>query len=600
MSQGEAFQAGLRIGKYELTRKLGEGGFGVLFAARDTSLDRELAIKFLHPHHSSNPDVVKRFVQEARSIAKVVHPGVVTVYESGEVWGTGTRADGAAFIIMELLHGDTLTQRMKNSGGRLAPATAMEICRQIASALEAAHRQGVVHRDLKPDNVMLVNDLALTLGERAKVLDFGIAKMATAAPSGATMAGMVFGTPNYMSPEQCKSAADANHSSDIYSLGCILFELVTGRTPFEGGMAELIAHHILTPPPVPSQIIPGLPPHIDDVIAAMLAKDPNNRPASMTVVEAILEERRLIPAHKSGGRTRTLAGARLATSPPPMFGKPMAPGERPHIPGVPDSGPVPSAQTAPAAVATPQPPAHGSPTTLSSAAGIAAKLERKASAKWWIAIPIVALAAVGTVLALGRGGDSESAETPTEGSAIVTKAASTEAGSDTTTTTGSAATGSAATGSAATGSAATGSAATGSAATGSAATGSAATGSAATGSAASASGSAATATTTGTTTTGTTTGSAATATTTGTKTTGTATGSAATTTKTTSTATGSAATTTKTTGTTTGSAGTTTKTTGATAGSASKPPIKTTKPPPGPGSAAKKCQGRSCILDGDF
>ena len=98
MSQGEAFQIGLRIGKYELTRKLGEGGFGVLFVARDTSLYRDLAIKFLHPHHSSNPDVVKRFVQEARSIGKVVHPGIVTIYESGTVQGTNTRADGAAFI----------------------------------------------------------------------------------------------------------------------------------------------------------------------------------------------------------------------------------------------------------------------------------------------------------------------------------------------------------------------------------------------------------------------------------------------------------------------------------------------------------------------
>ncbi|MBA3454644.1 MAG: protein kinase, partial [Deltaproteobacteria bacterium] len=464
MSQGEAFQVGLRIGKYELTRKLGEGGFGVLFAARDTSLERDLAIKFLHPHHSSNPELVKRFVQEARSIAKVVHPGIITVYESGEVWGTGTGADGAAFIIMELLIGETLTQRMKASGGRLAPATAMEICRQIASALEAAHRQGVVHRDLKPDNVMLVKDLALTLGERAKVLDFGIAKLATASPAGATQAGMVFGTPCYMAPEQCKSAADANHSSDIYSLGCILFELVTGRTPFEGGMAELIAHHILTQPPIPSRIIPGLPSHIDDVIAAMLAKDPNNRPATMTVVEAILEERRLMPVAQkpgSGGRTRTLGGARLATNPPPIFGKPMAPGANP-LPGMP-----PPASTAHHTPATPMPsvaapsttPAVGSPTTLSSAAGIAAKLERKSSAKWWIAVPIIVAAAAGTVIAIGRGGDGEPTPEPSAGSAptATTQSAAT---ATSTTATGSAATGSAATGSAETGSASTGSAAT--------------------------------------------------------------------------------------------------------------------------------------------
>ena len=558
---GEAFQVGLRIGKYELTRKLGEGGFGVLFVARDTSLDRELAIKFLHPHHSSNTDVVKRFVQEARSIAQIVHPGIVTVYESGEVSGTGTPADGAAYIMMELLKGETLTQRLKNSGGRLSPSAAMEICRQVASALEAAHRKGVVHRDLKPDNIMLVKDLALNLGERAKVLDFGIAKMATAAPSGATQAGMVFGTPNYMAPEQCKSAADANHSSDIYSLGCILFELVTGRPPFEGAMAELIAHHILTPPPVPSHLVPGLPSHIDDVVAAMLAKAPANRPASMTVVERILEERRLTSASSAGGgggRTRTLGGARLATSPPALSGQPSNLGAKTVVAAQrPDFAPPPLApgSAAPA-------PAVSTPTTLNSAAGIAANLERRSSPKWWIAIPIVVVAAVGTVLAINRGGDDASTtESPPPGSDSIATTG------NTTPTTGSA---TPATGRAAitTGSAGitTGSAAitTGSAATGSTATGSAATGSVSTG-----------------------TGSGSTA------------GSATATKAGTDATSGSAATTTTLKA---GSAAITTKVTGTTGGSASKPPHKTPQKPPEPaqGSASKKCQGRSCILDGNF
>ncbi|MGE3762422.1 MAG: protein kinase, partial [Kofleriaceae bacterium] len=319
----EVFNIGLRIGKYELTRKLAEGGFGTLFVAKDTALDRELVIKFLLPEHANNDQVVQRFLQEGRSLAKIVHPGIVTVYETGEVRGSGTRADGSAYIIMELLHGETLSQRLKRVG-RLSVSVAMEVCRQVANALQAAHEQGIVHRDLKPDNIMLVRDPALSIGERAKVLDFGIAKLAksSATPSNATQDGLVFGTPIYMSPEQAKSTASAGPASDIYSLGCILFELLVGRPPFDGSMAELIAHHILTPPPVPSTQAPGIPPHLDQVIGAMMAKNPEERPATMKVVEAILEEKRVVA---SMARRRTLGGAKLITQPPPVAGAQQSP-----------------------------------------------------------------------------------------------------------------------------------------------------------------------------------------------------------------------------------------------------------------------------------
>jgi serine/threonine protein kinase len=319
----EVFNIGLRFGKYELIRKLAEGGMGTIFIARDASLDRELVIKFLLPEHANNPQVVQRFLQEGRSLAKIVHPGIVTVYETGEVQGTRTHADGCAYIVMELLHGETLAQRLKRVG-RLTVTVAMEVCRQVANALQAAHELGIIHRDLKPDNIMLVRDAALSLGERAKVLDFGIAKIAKSAAGSdnSTQVGLVFGTPIYMSPEQAKSTASAGTASDVYSLGCILFELLVGRPPFDGSMAELIAHHILTPPPVPSAQAPGIPPHLDQVIGAMMAKNPDERPGSMKVVEAILEEKRVVA---SMSRRRTLGGAKLITQPPPMAGAMQSP-----------------------------------------------------------------------------------------------------------------------------------------------------------------------------------------------------------------------------------------------------------------------------------
>ena len=316
---------GSQIGKYVLGKKLGQGGFGVVFRARDASLDREVALKFLHPEHSATPQILQRFLQEARSAARIQHPGIVTVYECGQL----AEAGNAAYIAMELLDGESLTDRLSRSG-RFASDEAMEVARQIASALEAAHRAGIVHRDLKPDNVFLVKDPAVHNGERIKVLDFGIAKLGrTASSSIQTQSMMVFGTPRYMSPEQCKSAANVDARSDIYTLGCILFELVCGRPPFEGTPGDLIARHVLVDPPSIAAIEPGVPPALDRLIAAMLAKDPDDRPETMAAVQRALE---------SGGA--------------------MSPGVAPTLlPGA-----LPPARRTPAAVAT------ASPTTLGSAA----------------------------------------------------------------------------------------------------------------------------------------------------------------------------------------------------------------------------------------
>ena len=282
------FVPGAQIGKYTLRRKLGQGGFGSVFAAYDESLDREVALKILNAEHKASEDVMRRFLQEARLAARIGHPGIVTVFECALVSGTNTNADGVAYIAMELLDGESLAHRLHRSG-RMAPATAMEITRQIASALEAAHAAGIVHRDLKPDNIFLVRDPAVVSGERAKILDFGIAKLHHISSSIQTQTNEVFGTPRYMSPEQCRSSTQIDQRSDIYTLGCILFELLTGRPPFVGQTGELFAQHLMVDPPPVLSLVRDTPYHLADLVARMLAKDVEHRPQTMVDVQRELE-----------------------------------------------------------------------------------------------------------------------------------------------------------------------------------------------------------------------------------------------------------------------------------------------------------------------
>jgi serine/threonine protein kinase len=220
---------GTRVGKYELTRSLGQGGFGEVFVARD----RDCALKFLLPEHTTKPEILQRFLQEARSAAKIDHGGIVTVFECGQVSGT-------AYIAMELLKGESLAQRIAR--GRLDSKLAVEIVRQLASALGAAHEAGIVHRDLKPDNVFLVPDTVSPIGERVKILDFGIAKLGEAqASSVKTASMMIFGTPRYMSPEQCRSTANVDARTDIYALGVMFFEMLCGEPPFPERVPRLLS-----------------------------------------------------------------------------------------------------------------------------------------------------------------------------------------------------------------------------------------------------------------------------------------------------------------------------------------------------------------------
>ncbi|HEY4243149.1 MAG TPA: serine/threonine-protein kinase [Kofleriaceae bacterium] len=271
---------GLRFGKYELRDRVGKGGFGVVHVAHDRGLDRDVAIKLLKPEYLMRPQMVQRFLQEARAAAKIGHAGIVTVFECGIVEGSGTRTDGTAYIAMELLRGESLAER-----GRLPVDTVIEIGRQLAAALGAAHDAGIIHRDLKPDNVFLVPDAAVHGGTRVKLLDFGVAKLTEEDGGVHTHSAVLLGTPRYMSPEQCRSSTHVDHRSDIYMLGCILYELLSGHTPFAGDLAALIELHQHAPPP---HLDAGIPAQLDELIARMLAKDPADRPASMAAVAASL------------------------------------------------------------------------------------------------------------------------------------------------------------------------------------------------------------------------------------------------------------------------------------------------------------------------
>ena len=258
------------IGQYRVTGVLGEGGMGIVYAAQHTLLDRPAAIKVLLPKLSGEQEIVHRFFNEARAATAIRHPGIVEVYDFG--W----TQDGAAFIVMEYLQGESLRARCKR--GPIRWSTSLALARQVAGALAAAHAKGIVHRDLKPDNIFLVPDSEVPGGERIKLLDFGIAKLA--GPSSGqhkTRTGMVIGTPAYMAPEQCRGIA-VDGRADLYALGCILFELCTGEPPFFGeGEGDVLVAHISTPPPKMDTLASGIPKEVDSLVQRLLAKAPADR-----------------------------------------------------------------------------------------------------------------------------------------------------------------------------------------------------------------------------------------------------------------------------------------------------------------------------------
>ncbi len=266
---------GTQVGAYRILEQIGEGGMGSVWMAEHSMLGRRAAIKVLHREFSTRTEIVQRFFNEARAATAISDPGIVQIFDFGH------HTDGSAYIVMELLAGETLDHRLRRLG-RLALNDALRIMRQVASSLGAAHARGIVHRDLKPENIYLVPDPEVHSGERAKILDFGIAKL-TGDPSMKTSTSLVMGTPMYMSPEQCRGSGQVDQRSDVYALGCVLFTLLAGSPPFNSdGAGELIAMHLREPPPPLSSRIPNVSPDLDRLLLACMAKDPGQRFQSAT------------------------------------------------------------------------------------------------------------------------------------------------------------------------------------------------------------------------------------------------------------------------------------------------------------------------------
>jgi serine/threonine-protein kinase len=287
------------IGGYRVLRLIGQGGMGAVYLAEHALLPRRAALKLLHPMYSSQQEIVDRFFNEARAASSIHDAGIVQIFDFGY-------HENNAYIVMEFLDGEPLATRLERLG-RLALADALRLGYQIAMSLHAAHAVGVIHRDLKPENVVVVADPALPGGERARIVDFGIAKLAdTEEQRVQTQTGALLRTPLYMAPEQCRGSAKIDHRADIYALGCVLFHLLCGRPPFEGeGPGDVIVKHVRDEPPRPSQLA-DVPQEVEAIVLRCLAKDPDARYAAMHDLAIDLD--RVL-------RTSTGQGAAYLTSP---------------------------------------------------------------------------------------------------------------------------------------------------------------------------------------------------------------------------------------------------------------------------------------------
>jgi serine/threonine protein kinase len=315
---------GETVGSYRITDVIGQGGMGVVYRAEHVLLGKRAAVKVLLPERSTNREMVDRFFNEAKSATLIEDPGIVDIFDFGRL------PDGNAYIVMELLEGETLGDRLKRVE-KLSPSHAAAIARHIAGTLAAAHDNGIIHRDLKPDNIFLVKDAALPRGERAKLLDFGIAKLAGTQPSDMvkTETGRLMGTPYYMSPEQCRGAGKIDHRTDLYSLGCVLYQMLTGRPPFVlEGAGEILAAHIHVPPLPPRHHQPSVPPALQAVVLRMLQKEPVRRYQSaadvVTALNTAVQRSSSIedapePSLRRSGIYHSQTGPSVRTSSTPAF-----------------------------------------------------------------------------------------------------------------------------------------------------------------------------------------------------------------------------------------------------------------------------------------
>ena len=297
-------------GRYRLTAPLGEGGMSTLWRAVDQQLDREVAVKILRPQYSADPGFAARFRQEARSVASLAHPNIVSVYDYG------TDADGATqYIVMQLVECRDLAAILKERG-RISTDDAVQVAIAVASALEAAHRRGIVHRDVKPGNILITDD-----GD-VKVTDFGIARAVSEASM--TVTGTTLGSVHYFSPEQARGD-EVTGRSDVYALGIVLYEMLTGHRPFEGDSAAGVALKRLTEnPPRPMVAGQPLPAGLEAVLRRALEREPEKRfPDAGSFAEALRDWRKepdSVPSGLAGPRPAALpvGGEPTVYVPPPV------------------------------------------------------------------------------------------------------------------------------------------------------------------------------------------------------------------------------------------------------------------------------------------
>jgi serine/threonine-protein kinase len=336
-------------GRYRLVELLGQGGMATIYRATDSELGRDAAVKVLHPEYGHDPDFVARFRQEAHAAASLSHPGIVGVYDFGT-------DEAGPYLVMELVDGEDLAALIRRNGP-LPPRQAARLVAEVARALEAAHERGIVHRDVKPGNIML------TANGRVKVTDFGIAR--AWADARLTLPGTTLGSVHYFSPEQALGEP-TTAASDIYSLGIVLFELLTGRRPWEGDSAASVAMaRISASPPSASEVRPSVPPALDAIDRKAMAPEAADRFASAgamaEALEAFLEEGRVVgarpavpvavgptPPARSGGSIRE-AGATPVASSLPVAALAAAP-------LVPATPPASLSPTLPQATQPPTPP----------------------------------------------------------------------------------------------------------------------------------------------------------------------------------------------------------------------------------------------------
>jgi len=275
---------GQTVGNYKITAKLGEGGMGVVYLAEHPVIGKKVAMKAIHPELSRNPEVVSRFMIEAKSVNQIGHEHIVDISDFGRT------PEGEFYFVMEYLQGQAMADRLKQVH-KIPPAQALNIAAQVADALFASHQHGIIHRDLKPENIYLCPRGANK--DFVKVLDFGLAKLTSAGGdekvSHKTRTGSVMGTPFYMAPEQCEGKASIDHRADVYSLGVILFEMLTGKVPFGGeGYGEIIVKHITVPAPSVRSLAPELSPAIDLILHRAMAKKPDERFQTMGELQAAM------------------------------------------------------------------------------------------------------------------------------------------------------------------------------------------------------------------------------------------------------------------------------------------------------------------------